>query len=56
MTESEDLETIGEGGFTDCPLLRRIAIPLKDNLLEYKFVFVCDNLSQVDLTYWRDTL
>ncbi len=36
---SKDLERIGEAAFLDCPRLRRISIPLKDNLLENDNVF-----------------
>jgi hypothetical protein len=47
---TEDLETIGEWGFTvDCPRLRRILIPLKDNLLDESVFDNCGDLSQVDL-------
>ena len=46
---SKDLERIEDGAFYDCPRLRRIAMPLKTNLL-YEDVFdECVNLSQVDL-------
>ena len=46
---SEDLERIEADVFSNCRL-RRIAIPLKDNLLQNNFVFrECDALSQVDL-------
>ena len=45
---SEDLETIGRGVFMDSPL-RRIAIPLKDNLLDDHAFIDCNDLSQVDL-------
>ena len=53
---SEDLEVIEEGAFEDCPNLRRVALPLKDNLLDVEEDFEdddaftnCANLSQVDL-------
>jgi hypothetical protein len=46
---SEDLETIGYEAFNDCPRLRRIAIPLKANLLGNHVFPGCDNLSQIDL-------
>ena len=52
---SEDLEAIGGGSgyggtFENCRSLRRIAIPLKDDLLNGPGAFCgCDNLSQVDL-------
>jgi hypothetical protein len=46
---SKDLETIEGGAFEDCPNLRRVAIPLKDNLLGIGAFAYCDNLSQLDL-------
>jgi hypothetical protein len=47
---SEYLETIGGTAFLFCLRLRRIIIPLKENLLENDYVFnCCENLSQVDL-------
>jgi hypothetical protein len=52
---SEDLERIDNGAFIDCPSLRRIFIPLKDNLLDDEDVedhggfYKCDALSQVHL-------
>jgi hypothetical protein len=46
---SEDLEQIGYKAFGTCPRLRRIAIPLKDNLLDEGVFFECEDLSQVDL-------
>jgi hypothetical protein len=52
---SEDLEAIGGGSgyggtFENCRSLRRIAIPLKDDLLNGPGAFCgCDNLSKVDL-------
>jgi len=53
MTDVEfgdKLETIGEYAFGRCPLLRRIAIPLKDNMLERYTQFAeCRNLTTVDL-------
>ncbi len=45
----EGLEGIGDWAFTECPRLRRIAFPLKDNLLGHDVFFDCGNLSQVDL-------
>ena len=48
----EDLEGIGSGVFQRCPLLRRIAILLKNNILnngDFSIFLECDNLSQVDL-------
>jgi hypothetical protein len=46
---SKDLERIELGAFESCPRLRRIAFPLKDNLLgDYVFDH-CAALSQVDL-------
>ena len=51
---SDHLERVEAGAFEECPRLRRIVIPLKDNLLGdsvfYNDVFYnCDSLSQVDL-------
>ncbi len=46
---SKDLETIERFAFNDCPRLRRIAMPLKDNLLNDDVFFNCNALSQVDL-------
>ncbi len=47
---SKELQRIGHGTFYNCPRLRRIAIPLKDNLLQNNSVFVgCGDLSQIDL-------
>ena len=45
---SEDLEAI-ERAFSRCPRLRRIALPLKNNLLGRGVFDDCHNLSQVDL-------
>jgi hypothetical protein len=48
----KDLEGIEEGAFTKCTALRRIAIPLKDNLIAENNTFngcVFGNLSRVDL-------
>ena len=45
---SEDLETIGDNAFYDCSF-RRIALPLKDNLLHVDAFYECDDLSQVAL-------
>jgi hypothetical protein len=45
----EKLERIEINTFLDCTFLRRIAIPLKDNLLFYEYAFnSCENLSRVD--------
>jgi hypothetical protein len=44
---SKDLETIGEMAFVNCHRLRRIAMPLKNNL--FADVPNCGDLSQVDL-------
>ena len=52
MEFSKDLETVGSAGFHNCRRLRRIAIPLKDNLFDDSDDFVfnnCHDLSQVDL-------
>jgi hypothetical protein len=47
---SKDLQSIQCGAFNCCSRLRRIAIPLKDDLFDDGGVFDgCDNLSQVDL-------
>ncbi len=51
---SEDLETNERMVFGDCRRLRRIALPLKANLLDHAFryqdvFYGCDNLSQIDL-------
>jgi hypothetical protein len=47
---SKDLETIGGAALAYCPRLRRVAMPLKDNLLGNDYVFSeCDDLSQIDL-------
>ena len=46
---SEDLQSIGGRAFGNCPHLRRIAIPLKSNLLTGDVFISCHNLSQVDL-------
>jgi hypothetical protein len=46
---SEDLETIENEAFDECPHLRRIAIPLKIDLLYLHVFYGCDNLSQVDI-------
>ena len=52
---SKDLETVGGGAFVRCPLLRRIALPLKENMLENDVVFRgCDDLSQIHRHSWRD--
>jgi len=51
----EDLERIEEGAISfagHCPRLRRIAMPLKDNLLGDGVFNNCDNLSQVELVGW----
>ena len=46
---SEDLQSVGNYVFWGCPLLRRIALPLKDGLF-YDSVFNgCHDLSTVDL-------
>jgi hypothetical protein len=45
---SEDLEEIGEDLFAECPRLRRIAIPLKEDLIIRGYVFNWrENLSQI---------
>jgi hypothetical protein len=47
---SKDLEGIGGAALAYCPRLRRVAMPLKDNLLGNNYVFsVCKELSVVDL-------
>ena len=47
---SDKLERIGSGAFYNCPLLRRIAIPLKDGMITDDNVFHgCENLERVDL-------
>jgi hypothetical protein len=47
---SKDLEGIGGAALAYCPRLRRVAFPLKDNLLGNNYVFsVCKELSVVDL-------
>ncbi len=47
---SEDLERIEDFAFGNCPRLRRIAFPLKDNLLGNNNLFKnCHELSQVKL-------
>jgi hypothetical protein len=51
---SEDLETIEDCVFENCPNLRRVALPLKDNLLgndieDIDAFYKCKDLSQVDL-------
>ena len=47
---SEGLESLGGYSFENCPRLRRIAIPLKDDMFEDDTVFhLCVNLSRVDL-------
>jgi hypothetical protein len=46
---SKDIETIEGYAFESCPRLRRIAIPLKKNLLCNNAFTDCDILSQVDL-------
>ena len=46
---SKDLETIGSWVFSNCSRLRRIAIPLKNNLLGIDALYDCGDLSQVDL-------
>jgi hypothetical protein len=47
---SKDLEIIGGHAFMSCPRLRRIAMPLKGNLLQNNIVFKeCDELSTVNL-------
>jgi hypothetical protein len=45
----EELETVGQSAFCDCPSLRRIAMPLKDDMLEYGVFFDCPKLSTVSL-------
>ncbi len=45
----EDLERIGRHAFHFCTSLRRIVIPLKDDLIVGEYAFHrCDNLSRVD--------
>ena len=48
---SKDLERIGYGAFNYCPRLRRIAMPLKDDMFDEdgRVFHLCDDLSQVDL-------
>ena len=47
---SEDLERIELEAFGECPRLRRIAIPLKNNIMDEGGVFAeCHALSQVDI-------
>jgi hypothetical protein len=46
---SKHLETIGQRAFRNCPRLRRIAIPLNENLLCNNAFTECDDLSKVDL-------
>ncbi len=46
---SEDLETVDEEAFFSCPRLRRVAMPLKANMLRLNVFCDCDDLSQVDL-------
>jgi hypothetical protein len=46
---SEDLETIGYWAFGGCRRVRRIAIPLKEDMLDYGAFIECDYLSIVDL-------
>ena len=46
---SKDFERIGRGAFMNCPRLRRITMPSKENLLGEGVFNYCDNLSQVDL-------
>ena len=46
---SEDLETVGHEALAYCPRLRRIAIPLKANMLGGNVFWKCDDLSRVDL-------
>ena len=46
---SEDLETIGYWAFSNCPSLRRIAMPLKDDLFGEGVFDQCGDLSQVDI-------
>ncbi len=47
---SEDLERIGGAALAYCPRIRRVAMPLKDNLLGNDYVFCeCKKLSAVDL-------
>ncbi len=48
---SEDLERIERGVFNSCRRLRRIAFPLKDNLLENDNVFLIVSIYQ-QLTLW----
>ncbi len=46
----EDLEGIERGAFRDCTAIRRIAIPLKSNIIIGDDAFLsCDNLSRVDV-------
>lgn len=46
----DKLERIGSGAFYNCPLLRRIAIPLKDGMITDDNVFHgCKKLERVDL-------
>ncbi len=55
MELSEDLERIGGGAFNYCPRLRRIAMPLKEDLFGEDTIYNvymfsgCRDLSQVDL-------
>jgi hypothetical protein len=47
---SEDLQRIGGAALAYCPRLRRVVIPLKDNLLGNDYVFCeCEDLSTIDL-------
>lgn len=47
---AEDLEGIERGAFRDCTAIRRIAIPLKSNIIIGDDAFLsCDNLSRVDV-------
>jgi len=46
---SEDLESVEYGAFMYCLRLRRIAIPLKNDILDDCAFSDCDNLTQVDL-------
>ena len=46
---SRDLLTIGDWAFCECSSLRRIALPLKDNLLGDHVFYECEDLSQVDI-------
>jgi hypothetical protein len=48
--EMPEVERIGDGAFTSCTRLRRIAIPQKDDIFDGNYVFyMCVNLSTVDV-------